>query len=126
MAILTKEEHEALLREIAESGGDTPKMLDAMQKLRDEYDERMGELKRYGETYDGENRDRREDENREVDERMDGESKIDWESRYRDLESKYRERFFTTPREVKEEQKEDVIEDGKKKSYEELFEEREG
>lgn len=48
----TKKEHEDLLREIALSGGDTPKMLELMQKLRDDFDDREGELKRYRETAD--------------------------------------------------------------------------
>lgn len=42
---------------------------------------------------------------------------------------KYKSRFFdegTTPEEVKDEQKENVIYDGETKTFEDLFEEREG
>lgn len=58
------------------------------------------------------------------------EGQEDWEKRYRENDEawrkKYRERFFSTPEDVKEEQKENVKEDGEKRSYEDLFEEREG
>lgn len=46
----TREEYTNLLKEIAMSGGDTPKMMGLLQKLRDDYDEREGMLKRYNET----------------------------------------------------------------------------
>lgn len=48
----TKEEHDNLLKEIAMTGGDTPKMLELMQKLRDDFDEREGELRRLHESAD--------------------------------------------------------------------------
>lgn len=48
----TKKEHDDLLREIAMTGGDTPKMLELMQKLRDDFDEREGMLRQYGEKAD--------------------------------------------------------------------------
>ncbi len=48
----TREEYINLLKEIAMSGGDTPKMMGLLQKLRDDYDEREGMLKRYNETAD--------------------------------------------------------------------------
>lgn len=54
----------------------------------------------------------------------------DWKSRYEENDSawrkRYHDRFFTTPVEVKEEQKEQVIEDGKIRSFDDLFKEREG
>lgn len=57
----------------------------------------------------------------------------DWKSKYNELDEtwkkKYRDRFFsneTSTDEVKEEQKENVISDGEKKDFNELFEEREG
>ena len=83
-------------------------------------------LKKYGETYDGEDwRDRATRAERERDE----------------IRRKYRDRFFvrhgqkaeevedekeTDGREIKREQKEDIKRDGKKQTFEELFEEREG
>lgn len=57
----------------------------------------------------------------------------DWKTKYNQLDAdwrkRYRDRFFgggTTPEEVVEEQEENVKEDGEKRTYEELFEEREG
>ena len=118
--MLKKEEHENLLKQIADSGGDTANMLDLMQKLRDDFDEREGMLKKYGEKYDGENSPK---EDVETEKEKDG---VNWKEKYADLERKYKERFFTTPKEVKEETEEDVERDGKKQSFEELFTEREG
>ena len=45
---------------------------------------------------------------------------------FREWRKRYRERFFGTREEVKEEQEEDVKDDGKTRSFETLFEEREG
>jgi hypothetical protein len=57
----------------------------------------------------------------------------DWKVKYDQLDAdwrkRYKERFFsegTTHREAVEEQEENVKEDGEKKTYDELFEEREG
>lgn len=58
----------------------------------------------------------------------------DWKRKYEENDKSWREkyssRFFsghvTTPEEVKDEQEENVKDDGEKRSYEELFEEREG
>lgn len=130
MALLSKEEHEGLLRRIAESGGATPDMLDEIQKLRDDYDEREGMLRRESETYDGEDNPGEEVESRgesAVDaEDVSRETNDDWREKYEDIRRKYIERFFTTPEEVKEEQTEDVKEDGENVSYETLFKRKEG
>lgn len=110
----SKEEHEGLLKQIAETGGDTENMLDLIQKLRDDYDERIG----------------MENKIQEDETELGGEK---WKEKYEELRRKYIDRFFATPEEakkdmyeVKEEAKEDVKRDGKKVSFEELFEEREG
>ena len=54
----------------------------------------------------------------------------DWKGKYEALDGewrkRYRERFFGTREEVKEEQEEDVKDDGKVRSFDTLFEEREG
>ena len=57
----------------------------------------------------------------------------EWKQKYEELDNewrnKYKERFFkteTTPDKVKEDQKEDVIDDGKEVTFDDLFEEREG
>jgi hypothetical protein len=61
---------------------------------------------------------------------------VDWETRYRENDDEWRRRYIqrfnasadaiTTPERVVEGQKENVSDDGKKRTYEELFEEREG
>ena len=115
-----------IIERIADSGGLDDDMLSDLKKLKDELDEREGMLKKYGETYDGEDwRDRATRAERERDE----------------IRKKYRDRFLygadkkgeevedekeTDGREVKREQKEDIKRDGKKQTFEELFEEREG
>lgn len=137
----TKEEHENLLREIAESGGDTPKMLELMQKLRDDFDEREGELRRYHEERDKEEPEGLEKKEEEIEQESEEDDKEDGGERrkaygalknyvsradYEDLRNKYIERFFSTPEEAKKEQKKNVKEDGEKKSFDELFKDREG
>lgn len=115
-----------IIERIADSGDLDDDMLSDLKKLKDELDEREGMLKKYGETYDGEDwRDRATRAERERDE----------------IRKKYRDRFLygadkkaeevedekeTDGREVKREQKEDIKRDGKKQTFEELFEEREG
>lgn len=57
------------------------------------------------------------------------EGQEDWEEKYNNLDAewrkRYRDRFFNTP-DVTVVQEEDVKEDGKVRSFETLFEEREG
>lgn len=99
MAILSREEYLKKLSELV-TGTD-----DASLKVIEDFTE----------TYDSRN------ENQE-----------DWKKKYEELDTdwrnRYRQRFFssTDPETVIEEQREDVQEDGKIKTYEELFEEREG
>lgn len=115
-----------IIERIADGGGLDDDMLGDLKKLKDELDEREGMLKKYGESYDGENwRERAEAAERERDE----------------IRRKYRDRFLygedkkaeeveddkqTSREEIKREQKEDIRRDGKKQTFEELFEEREG
>ena len=58
------------------------------------------------------------------------EGQEDWKTKYeendKEWRKKYRERFFSTPDEVKDEQEENVKEDGEKRTFDELFTEREG
>lgn len=84
----------------------------------DDSDETLSYLEDITDTYeDLERRSRREDEE-------------DWKSKYESLDGewrkRYRDRFFSSREEVKEEQEEDIKDDGKKRSFETLFEEREG
>lgn len=52
--MLDRESYENLLREIAETGGPTDTMMELLQKLRDDFDEREGQLRAQGETKDKE------------------------------------------------------------------------
>lgn len=137
--MLTRDEHENLLREIAETGGDTPAMLELLQKLRDDLDEREGELRRYRESADkdrpaGETEEdariRREsqEDNREDDGLRRDPLPRDVVSReeYEDLRRKYIDRFFSTPEEAKKDQEEDVKRDGENQSFDTLFKRKEG
>lgn len=54
----------------------------------------------------------------------------DWKQKYEENDAswreKYHERFFTSGEEVIKNQRENVIEDGEPRTFEELFKEREG
>lgn len=58
------------------------------------------------------------------------EGQEDWKTRYEENDAawrkKYTERFFSTPEEAKRQQEEQVKEDGEKRTFDELFTEREG
>lgn len=129
MAILTRTAMYNLLRRIMESGGLTEDMEKDIQRIKDDFDEREGILKRYGETYDGEDTDEYEYAGRDSESvyTPDEENKINWEYEYKNLKEKYLNRFFgggteTTPKAAIEAQTEDVVEDGEPKSFEELLE----
>lgn len=152
----TPDEYKNLLKEIADSGGDTPKMLDLLQKLRDDYDEREGMLRKYQESKDkdkpeGEEPEREkirresaEDNEEDGGERRDayrgplkrdrerGDKRIDRDmvsrADYEDLRRKYIERFFTSPSEAKHDQYEDIRKDDDvyDLDFDDLFDDREG
>ena len=89
-----------IIERIADSGGLDDDMLGDLKKLKDELDEREGMLKKYGESYDGENwRDRAEAAERERDE----------------IRRKYRDRFL-----YGEDKKAEEVEDDKQTSREEI------
>ena len=115
-----------IIERIADSGGLDDDMLSDLKKLKDELDEREGMLKKYGETYDGEDwRDRATRAERERDE----------------IRRKYRDRFLygmdkklkrlrTKKKPMAEKssasKKKILSATEKKQTFEELFEEREG
>ena len=107
MSRLTKEEHDEILRGILGDGDLTPEMEDFMDRLRKDFDESLI-----------------------VDEDVEnkGDTEVDYKEKYETLKERYKERFFTSPEEVKKEQEEDVKDDSEsdKKEYKELFKEREG
>ena len=57
---------------------------------------------------------------------------VDWKQKYNELDAewrkRYRERFFsgTSPEDALDDQEDDVIDDAEKRTFEDLFEEREG
>lgn len=133
MAILTRSGMEKILRRIMESGGMTEDMERDVERLKDDFDEREGILKRYGETYDGEDQDEYEYSGRDdVNIYTPREEEKDWKKEYDDLKARYMDRFFGTS-EVKEdfsdtieETEEDVKRDGEVQSFDELLERTEG
>ena len=133
MAILTRTGMEKILRRIMESGGMTEDMERDVERLKDDFDEREGILKRYGETYDGEDRDEYDYSERDnINIYTPKEEEKDWKQEYDNLKERYMDRFFGTS-DVKDEfdntmedTKEDVKRDGAVQSFVELLERMEG
>ena len=128
MAILTKRGMDKILRRIMETGGLTEDMEKDIDRLRSDFDEREGMLRRYGETYDGEDRDEYEWKGRD-EEAKDYE---DWRGRYEEMRQRYLDRFFGGRDEGEEypeimrETEEDVRRDGEPQTFDELLERTEG
>ena len=133
MAILTRSGMEKILRRIMETGGMTEDMERDVERLKDDFDEREGILKRYGETYDGEDRDEYDySERDDINVYTPKEEEKDWKQEYDNLKERYMNRFFGTS-DVKDEfddtmegTKEDVKRDGTVQSFDELLERTEG
>lgn len=127
MAILTRSGVNKILRRIMETGGLTDDMENDIKRLQDDFDEREGILKNYGEVYDGEDKDEYDFVPRETTTLEGGE---DYKSKYEDMKQKYLDRFFggvgNEVEETMEEQEEDVKRDGEEQTFESLFEKREG
>lgn len=141
---LTKRGIDKILRKIMETGGLTEDMEKDIQRLRDEFDEREGVLKRYGETYEGEDQDEYDwEESRRVRDDNDDDVEVftsreeeklsnDWRSRYEEMRKKYIDRFFGGD-DVREDfnrtmemTEDDVIRDGEPQTFDELLERTEG
>lgn len=125
MAMLTRSGANKILRRIMETGDLTEDMEKDIQRLRDDFDEREGMLKKFGEVYDGEDKDEYDYSPKTIMEGTD-----DYKVKYEDMKQKYLDRFFgglqPEVEEVKEETKEDVIRDGSEQTFDTLFEKREG
>lgn len=127
MAILTRSGMTKILRRIMESGGMTDDMEEDVRRLQDDFDEREGILRKYGETYDGEDRDEYEFSEREEDKLAD-----DWRIKYEEMKKRYLDRFFGTDEieddyfETMRKTREDVKRDGEPQSFDELLERVEG
>lgn len=123
----TRLAYEELLTRLMNSGELTPDMEEDFRRLKDELDEREGMLTRYGETYDGENKEyewvAREVETDGTKEGSDDvvqddkendvidtpeENVIDWEAKYKDLKERYIDRFMGR---IKEENLDDMHND---------------
>lgn len=103
-----------LIAEIEASGGETDKMKELLQKLRDDFDEREGELNRYREKRDKETpgtekETRKIEEESKEDNREDGGERrdpIDYKNAYEEMKKELVDRLMGY-RESKEEEKEE-------------------
>lgn len=135
MAILTKTGMNKILRRIMETGGMTPDMEEDIQRLRDDFDEREGILKKYGETYDGEDTDEYEYTGRDTSEiytpKEEEKDAKEWRTKYEEMKARYLDRFFGGVenkdfKETMEETQKDVERDGEPQTFDELLERVEG
>lgn len=138
MAILSRRGMDKILRRIMETGGLTDDMEKDIQRLKDDFDEREGILKRYGEVYDGEDRDEYEYSGRDSESvytpREEDKIEEDWRGRYEEMKRRYIDRFFggrdlkdtEEYKEIMKETEEDVRRDGEKQTFDELLERTEG
>lgn len=135
MAILTKTGMNKILRRIMETGGLTPEMEEDIQRLRDDFDEREGILRKYGETYDGEDVDEYDYTGRDTDEiytpKEEEKDAKEWRAKYEEMKARYLDRFFggvdnKNFEETMNETREDVGRDGEPQTFDELLERVEG
>lgn len=136
MAILTRSGMTKILRRIMESGGMTDDMEEDVRRLQDDFDEREGILRKYGETYEGEDRDEYEFSERDgtsiYTPREEDKLADDWRIKYEEMKKRYLDRFFGTDEieddyfETMRKTREDVKRDGEPQSFDELLERVEG
>lgn len=91
MALLTQAGMEDILKRIFETGEPTADMTAAMQRLKDDFDERAGILNKYGETYNGENKEYDFVESQEIKSMRED---AGYREKYNDLSRVYYDRFF--------------------------------
>lgn len=139
MALLTGKGMREILRRIMETGGLTDDMEKDVQRLRDDFDEREGILRKFGEVYDGEDRDEYDWSEKGGDTNVytPKEEEKDWKSEYDTLQKRYIDRFFQgvapTEENAKREteriindQRSDIERDGTTQSFDELLYRTEG
>ena len=125
MALLTKTGIKNLLNRLWETGGLSADMEADIKRLQDDFDEREGMLRKYGEVYDGEDK----EEYEFVEKPSETE---DWKGKYEEMKSRYVNRFFNGEetrkdgdsddfKTVMEGEEEDIREDGKTKSFDDLL-----
>lgn len=89
--MLTKRGVDTLLQKVWETGGLTPDMEEDITRLRGEFDEREGMLRKFGEWYDGEDKDEFDYVPRETTNAGEG---GEWEAKYNEMRERYINRFF--------------------------------
>lgn len=125
MALLTKTGIKNLLNRLWETGSLSVDMEADIKRLQDDFDEREGMLRKYGEVYDGEDK----EEYEFVEKPSETE---DWKGKYEEMKSRYVNRFFNGEetrkdgdsddfKTVMEVEEEDIREDGKTKSFDDLL-----
>lgn len=125
MALLTKSGFKSLLTRLWDSGGLTEDMETDLKRLQDDFDEREGMLRKFGEVYDGEDKDEYEYTARET-------SGEDWEAKYNDMKNRYVSRFFNGEetradgdaddfKTVLDAQEDDVQRDGSPQTFDDLL-----
>lgn len=125
MALLTKTGIKNLLNRLWETGSLSVDMEADIKRLQDDFDEREGMLRKYGEVYDGEDK----EEYEFVEKPSETE---DWKGKYEEMKSRYVNRFFNGEetrkdgdsddfKTVMEGEEEDIREDGKTKSFDDLL-----
>ena len=122
-----------ILDNIVATGNFTPEMLDSIEKLKDEFDEREGMLKKEDKETDSEDlKSKYEELQKNYDTILkERDDYMERANRYRD---RYISRFMgeddsdhrTDAEEIKRDTEKDVKRDGKVQSFDELFKEREG
>lgn len=133
MAILTSAGMKKILRRIMETGGLTPEMEEDIERLKNDFDEREGILKKYGEVYDGEDKDEYEYTGRDTDTvYTPSEEENEWRTKYEDMKQRYLDRFFGGAQDsgefeqIMNETENDVERDGEPQTFDELLERTEG
>lgn len=122
--MLTRKGYTGLLQKIWETGGLTPDMEEDVKRLTDDFDEREGMLRKFGEVYDGEDKDEYDYTPHEGDTRRDDN---DWEGKYNEMKRRYIERFFGSEdtraerNETVNDAKEDVQGDASPQTWDELL-----
>lgn len=101
--MLTKDEFVGILTNVSEKVGDSEEIMNDLKRIQEDFDERV---EKSAEAFDA-----------------DG---ISYKEKYDNAQRRYRERFFTSSEEVKEDQYEDIKKDSSKLTFDSLFENREG
>lgn len=128
--MLTRNGAMKLIEKLWRSGGLTEDMEADVQKLKDDFDEREGMLRKFGEVYDGEDKDEYDYVPKEVHVEDNTEDGIDWKSKFEEMENRYVSRFFGRPTDAEdgedfksamEGEKDDIKIDGGPQTWDELL-----